>query len=283
MDFLDQKLQPGITVYLCTLNDQNKIESCLGSLGKNYFQQLIVVDGESDDDSVKIAKKFTDEVYIVKKGFINQINKVLEKTKFQYLIGLEADVLLSKDFIKQFYDEFISSDYQGMQATINCCHLDNYWEKGLNNFYQIHHRIKGEKDIIGGPNIYKTSVREFLHSSLNVQGYGMDTKMAELIKEHNLKVGLGHTIAFNNARLNFHSFMRKYFRYGTGDYEFYSKNCHKWSIFRKTKSILHIFNRYILAYPFFSILKMKFIYIPYLWLSAIVRYFAWGYAALKKK
>ena len=170
-----------------------------------------------------------------------------------------------------------------MQATIKCCYLDNYWEKGLNNFYQIHHRIKGEKDIIGGPNIYKTNVRKFLHSSLNVQGYGMDTKMAELFKENNLKVGLGKTFAFSNARLNFPLYLKKYFRYGTGDYEFYSKNSHEWSYFRKCKSILHIFNRYILAYPFFSILKMKFIYIPYLWLSAITRYFGWIYAALKSK
>ena len=37
MSSLDQKLKPGITVYLCTLNDQNKIESCLGSLGKKLF------------------------------------------------------------------------------------------------------------------------------------------------------------------------------------------------------------------------------------------------------
>ena len=78
--------------------------------------------------------------------------------------------LVKQRFYKRFYDEFISSDYSGMQATIKCCYLDNYWEKGLNNFYQIHHRIR-EKDTIGGPNIYKTNVRKFLHSSLNVQGY----------------------------------------------------------------------------------------------------------------
>ena len=40
MSSLDQKLKPGITVYLCTLNDQNKIESCLGSLGKIIFSSL---------------------------------------------------------------------------------------------------------------------------------------------------------------------------------------------------------------------------------------------------
>tara|TARA_Y100001958_G_C21243709_1_gene572608 strand:- start:304 stop:1170 length:867 start_codon:yes stop_codon:yes gene_type:complete len=273
----------GVTLYLCTLNDSDKIDSCLNQLNKSQFNQLIVVDGSSKDNSVNIAKRYTEEVYVTEAGFVNQINEVFKHAKFEYLIGLEADVSMPENFIIEFVDDFKSKDYAAMQANIKCLNKENYWNRGLSAFYETHHKYVGEKNIIGGPNIYKTAVREEFHKELSSQGYSIDTEMAEIIKSKGYKMGLSSVTAFQHTSLNFKKFCRKYFNYGKGDYDFYRIHKNKWTYSRKAKSITHTLRRHMINYPFKAIIIGRGFYVPYFLLSAIIRYFGWIWSIFNSK
>lgn len=273
-----------VSVLLITLNNEHDIDRVLSSILKSNPGQIIVSDGGSIDNTVNLAKKFTSEVYSGEKGRANQINLGLSKVNKEFILFIEGDHEYEEDFISNLKSEFIQSNYFGLQSTLKCKREENFFEKGISEFYKIHQIEKGEKDMIGGPNIFKYKNYISYLTNLELQGYGVDTALGEIIKKEKLKVGLGNTIAYQYQELDYKTFFRKYFNYGKGDYDFYISHKKEWTFKRKLKSILHIFNRYVVDYPIKSLKVGKpYIAIPYLWLSAIVRYSGWVYCILKGK
>lgn len=57
--------QPLVSIVIPTLNAASLIEKCLQSIKRQTYQQIeiIVVDGHSQDNTVAIAKRYTNEVY----------------------------------------------------------------------------------------------------------------------------------------------------------------------------------------------------------------------------
>ena len=61
------KIKFKVSVVVCTKNEEKRIVSCLKSISKNKVDEIILVDGNSSDNTVKLAKKFIDKVIISKK------------------------------------------------------------------------------------------------------------------------------------------------------------------------------------------------------------------------
>ena len=107
--------------------------------------------------------------------------------------------------------------------------------------------------------------------------------MAEILKRDGYEVALSSLVAYHNIKMNFKKFLKKYFNYGKGDYDFYNSHKKEWPLKRKLRSIFHVFNRYIVDYPIKAISLKKMQYIPYFWLSALIRYFGWIYSLIDKQ
>ena len=166
---------------------------------------------------------------------------------------------------------------------LKCIANTNYLEKGLSLFYEILHSQIGEVSTLGGPAIYRSHfLKEFSEECSSV-GSSIDTEMDEYKSRKGYKVGYANTFAFQKEDLEISSFSNKYFWYGKGDYDFYNQHKSNWSIRRKLKSITHVFNRYIIDYPLKAIKMGKVLYVPYFWLSAVVRYCGWIYTIIKGK
>lgn len=272
----------GISVVLLVLNNSKVIEKALESIALNAPDQVIVVDGSSDDSTVEIAKRYTDDVFVSKRGKWNQQKVALTKIKYKYIIFTEVDHVYPKGFFKQYVEEFKSSNFFGMGGTLKCYFQNNFFEKGINEFYKIHHAIKGERDIIGGPAIFEAERYIEVVDLEGWNGYSVDTRRAQIFAEKKLKLGQAYSEAYQYQELNFRRFFKKYFSYGLGDYVFYSYNKKNWTFKRKAKSIFHVFNRYIIDYPLKSFcFGRPHIAIPYLWASAFIRYYGWLYAFIK--
>jgi glycosyltransferase involved in cell wall biosynthesis len=273
----------GVAVIFRTLNNEKDIEKSLSSIKENNPDQIILVDGGSIDNTQIIAKKYIDEVYVVQRGMGNQQSFGLSKVKYKYFVQAEADHVYPRDFIYKLLIEYKESNLFGLQASLICTLKRNFFEKGISVFYDIHQLNKGVSGTIGGPSIYKTKdyIQELNLESWN--GYAIDTRRAEILKEKNLKVGLGYTEAYQHQKLDYKIFFKKYFNYGKGDYDFYNYHKKNWSFKRKLKSITHVFNRYIIDYPLKAIKMGKVLYVPYFWFSAIFRYAGWAWAIIKGK
>jgi glycosyltransferase involved in cell wall biosynthesis len=81
---------PKISGLVITLNEERHIRKCLESL--SWVDEIIVVDSESRDQTVAIAKEFTELVYIRPwPGFPVQRNFGISKATGQWILVLDAD------------------------------------------------------------------------------------------------------------------------------------------------------------------------------------------------
>lgn len=96
---------PSISVIITTKNEEKNIEDCIKSIKNQTYPrekiEIVVVDNNSTDNTVKIAKEFTDKVYNKGPERSAQRNFGVQKAKGKYILYLDADMILSKDVISE--------------------------------------------------------------------------------------------------------------------------------------------------------------------------------------
>ena len=86
-----------ISACIISFNEEKKIEDCLKSL-QGIVDEIIVVDSNSSDDTVKIAEKYTDRVIHQSfLGYIEQKNFAIEQASNDWILSLDCDERLSPE------------------------------------------------------------------------------------------------------------------------------------------------------------------------------------------
>ena len=97
-----------ISVNIICRNEEKNLDDCLKSI--LWADEIIVVDGESADSTVDIAKKYTDKVYINKwNGFAKQRSFALSKSTKDWVLVLDADERCSPE-LKEEIISFLNSN-----------------------------------------------------------------------------------------------------------------------------------------------------------------------------
>lgn len=89
---------PSLTVAIATLNEEANIGDCLKSV-KSIADEIIIVDGASADNTVKIASAFTKNILITKnyENFHVNKQKALDLSTSDWILQLDADERVSKE------------------------------------------------------------------------------------------------------------------------------------------------------------------------------------------
>jgi glycosyltransferase involved in cell wall biosynthesis len=99
-----------ISIVIPTLNEENYIGKLLESLYTQSHQphEIIVVDGNSDDETRKIAKKYKNvRVFKTIRKVGHQRTYGGKRAKGDLLIFMDADVIPHKDYLKRVHNHFI--------------------------------------------------------------------------------------------------------------------------------------------------------------------------------
>jgi glycosyltransferase involved in cell wall biosynthesis len=81
---------PKLTVTVITRNEAANIAAALESV--SWADEIVVVDSESTDDTVAIAKRFTDRVTVRRwPGYIDQKNHAASLARHDWILSLDAD------------------------------------------------------------------------------------------------------------------------------------------------------------------------------------------------
>jgi len=100
-----------ISVTLITKNEEKNISDCLNSV--KWADEIIIVDSESTDRTVEIAKQFTDKVFNRKwGGYVPQKRYALSLASNEWVLSLDADERVTPEL----KDEIINlspGDYSG--------------------------------------------------------------------------------------------------------------------------------------------------------------------------
>jgi glycosyltransferase involved in cell wall biosynthesis len=83
-----------LSVALVTRNEEERLRACLESVA--WADEIVVVDAESDDKTVTIAREFTDRVVVRPwPGYAAQKNVALDLTTGDWTLSLDADEIVS--------------------------------------------------------------------------------------------------------------------------------------------------------------------------------------------
>lgn len=101
--YTQRKNCPLVSVIITTKNEEENIENCLKSIKDQTFKtiELIVVDNYSKDKTAEIAKKYTNAVYLNGPERSSQRNYGAEVSNGEYLLFLDADMILSPSVIEE--------------------------------------------------------------------------------------------------------------------------------------------------------------------------------------
>lgn len=103
---------PLVSVIITTKNSASTLENLLFSIRKQTYKnkEIIVVDNNSKDKTLKIAKKYTKNTYIKSPERSVQRNYGVSKSKGKYILILDSDMVLTKDVIKECVSLISSSN-----------------------------------------------------------------------------------------------------------------------------------------------------------------------------
>lgn len=125
-----------ISVIIITKNEEANIEDCLTSVA--WADEIIVVDSESSDRTVELAKKFTSNVFTRKwSGYSDQKSYALSLAKNEFVLSIDADERITDELKK----EIITTDLSGFDGYL--IKRDNYflgkkiYGCGWNKDYQL--------------------------------------------------------------------------------------------------------------------------------------------------
>ena len=79
-----------VSVTIIAWNEEDRLEACLESVG--WADEIIVIDAESTDKTVQVAREFTDKIWVRPwPGFAAQKNFALELAEGEWILSLDAD------------------------------------------------------------------------------------------------------------------------------------------------------------------------------------------------
>ncbi len=98
-----------LSVIVIAKNEQDRLPGCLDSV-VGIADEIIVLDSGSDDDTVAIAKRYTDKVYVTDwPGYGPQKQRALECASHKWVLSLDADEALSPQLAEEIKAVLASS------------------------------------------------------------------------------------------------------------------------------------------------------------------------------
>lgn len=106
-----------VSVIIVNWNGKKWLEKCLGSLENQTYKkkEIVFVDNASSDGSVEFVKQKFPRTRIIESkknlGLTNGINLGIHESEGEYLLLINNDAWVEKDFIKSLYEFYIKKDF----------------------------------------------------------------------------------------------------------------------------------------------------------------------------
>tara|TARA_B100000575_G_C23141244_1_gene664194 strand:+ start:969 stop:1796 length:828 start_codon:yes stop_codon:yes gene_type:complete len=264
------KTYPKLSIVVCTKNEENRINQCLSRILENDFDELIIVDGNSIDKTVEIAKNFTNKIIISNSGGITaDRQKGINAAKNEYIAMIDSDHYLEKHSLNKLMDDLIKFNFDIVQSQLKSFG-DGFWNLAEEETWDIAHNSSGLKKMIGtAPAIYKKKIFLDIQFDDTVTKKIDDTDFIyRLYSNTKYKFGIGKTKIFQFHNPLLKDYISKFIWYGYGDGEFVNKYPYKFG------SILyHQLIRYVLIYPLKAIYYYKFKGALFFILQGLIRFY----------
>jgi glycosyltransferase involved in cell wall biosynthesis len=91
---------PRLSVTVITYNEEARLRACLESVA--WADEIVVVDAESADKTVTVAREFTDRIWVRPwPGFAAQKNFAIEQSRGEWILSLDADERVTPELARR--------------------------------------------------------------------------------------------------------------------------------------------------------------------------------------
>jgi glycosyltransferase involved in cell wall biosynthesis len=232
-------MKSSVSVLVCVKNSSETLHKCLESLSQKEISEIIVIDGESTDDSWKIAENFTNLIFSdLGKGLGYARKLGVSKVTSDFLLIMGPDDLLVKESLKESLDLLRENEkIAGLLAHKRLEIRHNFWERGQDGLYKLYSTLPVR--VIGNPSLYRVDLLR-IYEYDEFFSANEDTDLCERWWDDGYSVGRAPRsfevleTTPQNRKLTF----ARYTWYGRGDFDFVSK----WLKLDREKAIRHLFH-----------------------------------------
>lgn len=120
-------MKSNLSVVVLTHNDEGRIVDCLECL--NFTDELIIVDDNSSDRTIELAKQYTNKIFIraLSGNFASQRNFALNNVHNAWVLFVDSDELISN----RLKEEILVSIKAGSAAGYYLKRIDYMWQKKI--------------------------------------------------------------------------------------------------------------------------------------------------------
>ena len=135
-----------LTVVIPVRNAERLLPECLASVAGEGPSRIVVVDGNSTDRTVEIARQYP-TVVLSDEGRGLPVARMLgaQAAETRYVALVDADVVLPPGSLTRLLEEFMSGGYAALQAGLHSVGGPGYWGRALAE----HHRSGRSKNWFG--------------------------------------------------------------------------------------------------------------------------------------
>ena len=214
---MSQSLQPEnlaplpVSVVVVVKNMQETLEECLKSIRKNSPAEIIVIDGNSKDRTVSIARENADKVYSDEgKGpsYAHQLGA--ETASQEFIAFVDGDVVLPENSLRIMLEEIKTTRCGNIQARMIAASRGTYWER-VQDWQQTLH----ESRMPGG--LTAALLRRDLVLSVGFDCsniHGEDFDFLSRLKKKGYEVSNSKAFVYHHYRSNILEVIRAYRRVG---------------------------------------------------------------------
>lgn len=259
------------SVVVVVKNEEKRIHDCLYSIFQDNPNEVILVDGDSKDKTIQIAKKFKNLKIINSKNSNLTRDRQLgiDKCKNNYMVMIDADQRVALGDLNSLIKEMNKKNYDVIQAGVKSMDNKSFWGKAENDIYDIIHNHPGDRNTLGGsPTIYKKKIFKYVRFDDYITKTTEDTDFfykLRLLKKFKIGVGSIKITQYHFPKLV--EFIKKYKWYGKGDAEFCFKNPERFFFM-----FFHLTIRYPIIYSLKALVLNKFYAVPLLLIHSFFRF-----------
>ena len=135
---------PKVSIIVAAYNSQDTIEECLKSiLAQNYPEdsfEVIVMDGGSKDNTVKIAEQFPIKVVSIRLNCPAAYNYAMKIAAYPILGFIDADAKVEADWLNKLVPHLAEPKVAGVSGSIETWNSENPWARSIG--YELKNRYR---------------------------------------------------------------------------------------------------------------------------------------------
>jgi glycosyltransferase involved in cell wall biosynthesis len=254
-------------------NEESRLRECLETIYANNPDEVILVDGNSNDGTLVIAREFSG-IRIIEShnsSLTRDRQKGLDTAKNDLVAMVDADHRLRPDDLGSLLADMQEFNFDIVQSGLISYANHGFWDAAEEATWELTQNVPGRRDMVGtAPAIYNKRVFNYARFDDHITATIDDTDFAyRLSKFPELRFGVGRTKIRQYHFADFKTYVKKFQWYGKGDGEFCRKHPE-----RMLSMLFHLLVRYPFIHSWKAIRIGKFNAASFFILQGTMRF--WG-------